>query len=602
MPNQRRGRASNGDLGRDLNNDGALHGFEAKGERFWILVFCLVFLFACLTVLTVLDRSPNVKLSESNRSKEANLSFKTSEPVSNEVKTEKPTEKNSDVEHVVNAPFESDRGKSFEGDGVSRENGGDVETVSRDEFEGFRETLKAVGEVMKDFVHEARKTVKLDSEKPRPANANANKNKDVNANGSGSTANDTGKATSNEATSSSADALGYGTGAGKSSKRERDANANFDVESDSMPMDNGTCKGYGANQSSNSDGQGYLRSVREFALHVWRGIACVAGFIWKCCIDPFGEFIAGVDKITEFMSMYLGVTSKILGCILAFVLFNFLVMGIIRFMDLLGALWKLLKLLSFLPIFIVFRRGWGLLYGSLISMAEGLRKAEMKKEKEGMKGRLSRLEECMEKVNRDLGSSNVVEVVQNLESMNATRIVKELYDKSMGRTGQRSKKLWTKGTIGGVEFPQLLVDPGSDVNLMSEEMASIHNFPFYETSATGVRGFGAQIYSDVVGEMDILLCFGPCQKAQMTKFYVVPDCPSPVIGLPTLGKFGIKIDTELRRLKEKETGRVVCCAAAEIEIPGQKKKKKKAVGNGNDGEAGEGVTLSGRFMVSEQKN
>ncbi len=89
------------------------------------------------------------------------------------------------------------------------------------------------------------------------------------------------------------------------------------------------------------------------------------------------------------------------------------------------------------------------------------------------------------------------------------------------------------------------------------------------------------------------LTFGPRGKCQSARFYVVKDCPSPLIGLPTLRDFGIIIDTTENKMRESDTGLVIMCAVADIEMGRKRRKKSTKVPKEADDTGGEPPSGSG---------
>ncbi len=389
---------------------------------------------------------------------------------------------------------------------------------------------------------------------------------------------------------------GYGTNGDAKLGSDRDAGASSDCESDdSSTEDNGVASDGHANETNAppvSDAQEATRVAGVSFSTIWYGITVCAGAVWSFFHDPFGMFIEGVNWILDCMGKYFGITSRIFGSILLLMCVNFLLMGVIRFMDLIGALWSLLGLFSFLPMFVLMRRVWGFLVRSLIAMATSLQKAELRKRKEeGIKGDIEQIKSELRTLKKNVGNANVTSMLKEFEDVNAVELLKGVYNRTLGRKGPHHKKLLARGHINGHEFPEMLIDTASDVNMLSEATALKCGFPFHETSARSIRGFTSRIYEKVLGELDVSLTFGPRGKCQSARFYVVKDCPSPLIGLPTLRDFGIIIDTTENKMRESDTGLVIMCAVADIEMGRKKKKKNAKVSTDVDVTGGE--TLSG---------
>ena len=108
--------------------------------------------------------------------------------------------------------------------------------------------------------------------------------------------------------------------------------------------------------------------------------------------------------------------------------------------------------------------------------------------------------------------------------------------------------------------------------MMSTKMVTEHSFPYRATTVTGIKGFNSKIYDDVEGEMEVELSFGPSGLKRKEIFYLVPNCPSPLIGWPTLSEFGLIIDSAARRVTEQKTGLIIHCAVADLDKPKPKKK------------------------------
>jgi len=80
----------------------------------------------------------------------------------------------------------------------------------------------------------------------------------------------------------------------------------------------------------------------------------------------------------------------------------------------------------------------------------------------------------------------------------------------------------------------------------------------------------------VEGEMDVDFQFGLSGTIRKVKFYVVPQCPSPLMGMPTLEKFELVIDIATRKITEQGTGLSVHCIVADLKsTPKDKKDQKK---------------------------
>ena len=138
--------------------------------------------------------------------------------------------------------------------------------------------------------------------------------------------------------------------------------------------------------------------------------------------------------------------------------------------------------------------------------------------------------------------------------------------------------MYVAGMIDDIPFKKMLIDMASDCNMVSLATVMQHGLPYKNSVVTGVMGFNSRIYDDVVGEMTVKLSFGSTgRRSKNVIFYVVPDCPSPLIGLPTLEDFRITIDVPGRNIVEQETGEIIHCSQAGLQkiIEKEKEKRKK---------------------------
>ncbi len=62
--------------------------------------------------------------------------------------------------------------------------------------------------------------------------------------------------------------------------------------------------------------------------------------------------------------------------------------------------------------------------------------------------------------------------------------------------------------------------------------------------------------------MELELSFGPSGIKKSVIFYVVPNCPSPLIGWPTIVAFELLIDSKARQVIEQGTGLILNCSSA----------------------------------------
>ena len=125
-------------------------------------------------------------------------------------------------------------------------------------------------------------------------------------------------------------------------------------------------------------------------------------------------------------------------------------------------------------------------------------------------------------------------------------------------------KLYAKIMINGIPFEKCLLDTASDVNMISTKMATKKGLHFKTCETTKIRGFNSQIFERVIGEMDVQLKLGPRGTEREVKFYVIPECPSPLVGMPSLEKFRLLIDTASHKLMERESGLEIICAIADL--------------------------------------
>ena len=98
--------------------------------------------------------------------------------------------------------------------------------------------------------------------------------------------------------------------------------------------------------------------------------------------------------------------------------------------------------------------------------------------------------------------------------------------------------------------------------------------PYKATQIRGIKGFNATLYDNVKGEMEVELSFGPSGAKKVT-FYVVPSCPSPLIGYPTICDFKLIINTTDHNMVEEDSGLIVSCSSTECWHGGTGKEPEK---------------------------
>ena len=152
------------------------------------------------------------------------------------------------------------------------------------------------------------------------------------------------------------------------------------------------------------------------------------------------------------------------------------------------------------------------------------------------------------------------------KSVNGTEVAK--------KTDGEISKLFVRAKINGLQFRKCLIDTGSECNMISVKMATQHSLPYTRTEVKGIKGFNSQIYDDIEGEMEVDLSFGPTGATKKAMFYVVPGCPSPLVGLPTLVDFELLIDVADRKITEKKTGKIIGCSVTNKFKENQPKAKK----------------------------
>ena len=85
---------------------------------------------------------------------------------------------------------------------------------------------------------------------------------------------------------------------------------------------------------------------------------------------------------------------------------------------------------------------------------------------------------------------------------------------------------------------KMLIDTASDCNIINLATMMQHGLPYKNSVVTNVNGFNTRVYDDVVGEMTFKFSFGSIGKnSKDVMFYLVPNCLSLLIGLPTLDDF-----------------------------------------------------------------
>ena len=596
-----RTRSSNSDQVTHLP-DRALYGFEAKETRLILsLVGAVVIL---LTVLTIVYHFRTAGLVSPSHHAEKRTQSSTRDGAKR-ANTQKPEYAYT---NDGDATFKDAHQKSAPGEGVPRrgEPGAPTTRKGADDFsledQYLQKVVDRVDELLVNVVRMTAKHAKTDSEEPRRTGSepDASAFDDTQSDAGGEESPHGGRELGGK------DATGNGTGAEPPPGRDRDTDEKPGASQmpgqnrTDAPTDDGHRSGTG--NFTDSDGQ-CDGSHRPVPL-VWRYLTVIAEAVWSFCLDPLGKVVAACDWFTDGLREHLGITSKYLGMLLLIVLINFLGMLLIRLMDFFGGLWRLLKLLCYLPMFVLMRRTWNLMTGSMMNMAKSLkgdaartRKINVKEEVQKLKDQFREMREANEAADvaglkaeiesfrtanetlkneiESVRDARVVEMIKELGSVNAVEVLKSIYGKTLGKGQANAKKLWAKGYIDGIEFPKCLIDTGSEVNMLSEEMAVNHGFAFRTTNVKGVRGFSSQVYSKVLGEMDATLRFGPGGKVRPAKFYVVGNCPSPLIGLPTLRDFGIVIDTTENLMRETETGLVIMCAVADVRVKKQKSDKKE---------------------------
>ena len=89
-------------------------------------------------------------------------------------------------------------------------------------------------------------------------------------------------------------------------------------------------------------------------------------------------------------------------------------------------------------------------------------------------------------------------------------------------------------------------------------------YPVRNSPVCGIKGFNGQIYDGVTGEVDVDLKFGPGGAVKKARFYVVPKCPSPLVGMQTIHDFGLVIHAGEHKISEEGSGLDLYSAAVSI--------------------------------------
>ena len=103
---------------------------------------------------------------------------------------------------------------------------------------------------------------------------------------------------------------------------------------------------------------------------------------WTFFKDPLGEVFTVMGNAWDSVTQNMGMVSLWIGMFSLFALLNVLIWGLLRFLDLLGVLWTIIRLFAFLPVFVFLFKLLGWVFKGFVAMAESTRSMEKKKNEE----------------------------------------------------------------------------------------------------------------------------------------------------------------------------------------------------------------------------
>ena len=271
--------------------------------------------------------------------------------------------------------------------------------------------------------------------------------------------------------------------------------------------------------------------------------------LYKWYTDPLGEFWRVVNGEFRSWRDQLSWISGLLGLILFITTANLLAWFMMRFADLVGAIWKFIKLMRFLPVFVIFWKFLSGLMRGLFFMLENMQEREKIEQKKNME--------------RDVQSlkKELAELKKASEGSPSTSTA------GGGRKKEKNpleKQLYTRMVINGELYPRCMIDTGSDCNLFPTSLMTKNSIPFKKTKARGIRGFNDQVYETVAGEFTANVSFGPSKNEKAVHFYVVSGVPCPIIGCPLLKAFNISVDVGSHQIIDQGSGMIISCSSASI--------------------------------------
>lgn len=119
-------------------------------------------------------------------------------------------------------------------------------------------------------------------------------------------------------------------------------------------------------------------------------------------------------------------------------------------------------------------------------------------------------------------------------------------------------------TLNGAKLERCMIDTGAEVNVISANLALKSGLTYQPAYIKEIQGFNGAP-TKVVGIATCTMEMAPSQQPKEEKFLVVESIPGgPIIGMPTLNRFGLILDCDTKEITDKASGNMVKCAVLKM--------------------------------------
>ena len=125
---------------------------------------------------------------------------------------------------------------------------------------------------------------------------------------------------------------------------------------------------------------------------------------------------------------------------------------------------------------------------------------------------------------------------------------------------EAGKLMYVPVMLNGGKVDTCMIDTGAEINVISADLARKHGLTYKPALIREIRGFNG-VPTPVVGMATCAMEMAPSEKKCEEKFLVVDVITGgPIIGMPTLTRFGLILDCDSREITDKASGHTVKCA------------------------------------------